>query len=453
MKINYLILTIFLLSMISCNDIIEDSQMSEISHLHKEQADKRSYEEAIRIAQQSISMLDSSLVTTRGTTQARQIDLHKTTAIVCSNDMVTRSSDSPENDTLMYVFNFNDNQGFAVVSAEESTEGLIAITESGSYNPSDTTDSGFNRFMAAAKLYILANKDKKKNNLTRAQVGQLERVDTIGIYSISPRITVKWGQTGHEGEFCSNGVSGCMHTAAAMIMSYFEYPTGISLTYEDAPYTYRALNWSGIKSFVGKYEYIPTHDYDLCMNEDHKSIGYLCRELAHKTGDNFNYNPLGTSANMLDLRNALISYGYSVGDITYYQNLVNTTTVENHLSDGKLILMAGVSSLGGGHAWVIDGFYRYTIHYRRYEYTPNNELPDFPLLTLIEEQYNQYRYNHINWGGNGYNNGFFSDGVFSFYGNAYSYDSSNYIGTTNNNNLITENNFSVNVNFITIYKD
>lgn len=308
MKINYFISIIFLLSIISCNDIMEDSQMTEFSYLHKEQADKRSYEEALHIAQQSISMLDDSLAPTRGTTQVRYIDLQKTTAIVCSNDMVTRSSGSPKNDTLMYVFNFNDNQGFAIVSAEEATEGLIAITESGSYNPSDTTDSGFNRF-------------------------------------------------------------------------------------------------------------------------------------------------IGTGANMADIRDALISYGYSVGDVTSYQYLANTTTIENHLSDGKIILMTGKNYLGEGHAWVIDGFYRYTVHYRWYEYTPNNELPDYPLLTLINEQYNQYRYNHINWGYDGFNNGFFSDGVFSYYGNAYSYDSSNYIQTTNNNNLKAEYNFSVNVNFITIYKD
>ena len=32
-------------------------------------------------------------------------------------------------DTLLYVFNFEDEQGFAVVSAIRQTEGLIAVIE------------------------------------------------------------------------------------------------------------------------------------------------------------------------------------------------------------------------------------------------------------------------------------------------------------------------------------
>lgn len=450
MKKNYFIPSLLMLSLVSCNDVMEDSQIGETPNVLSEQSNKRSYEEALLVAQQSISMLDDNSSPTRAEAQSRYIDLDKSTAIISSDKTLTRSSDA-DNDTLMYVFNFNDNQGFAIVSAEKATEGLIAVTESGCYNPSDSTDTGFNRYMAAAKQYILANKNKENPNPERAQVGQLEMVDTIGVYNISPRITVKWGQTGHEGEFCPNDVSGCMHTAAAMVMSYFEYPTVLEITYNGQPYTYRSLNWSGINSFIGKYEYHPKHNHNSCTNEDHKSIGYICRELAHRTHNKFYYNPNETSANMADLRSALIDFGYSVGDDTSYQYLANTNTIENHLSNGKLILMKGKNYLDEGHAWAIDGIYRYTVHYRWYEYEVNNDFPEFPILTLIDEQYNTYRYNHINWGRDGSNNGYFNDGVFSFYGNAYSYDSSNYILTTTDNNLKAEYIFAYDISFITIY--
>lgn len=453
MKKNYFIPSLLMLSLVSCNDVMEDSQIGETPNVLSEQSNKRSYEEALLVAQQSISMLDDNSSPTRAEAQSRYIDLDKSTAIISSDKTLTRSSDA-DNDTLMYVFNFNDNQGFAIVSAEKATEGLIAVTESGCYNPSDSTDTGFNRYMAAAKQYILANKNKENPNPERAQVGQLEMVDTIGVYNISPRITVKWGQTGHEGEFCPNYVSGCAHTATAMIMSYFEYPTVINLTYSGAPYSYRNLNWSGMKSYIRRSDciYVP-YSMVFCTNEDHKSIGYLCRELAHNTGDNFYYNPDYTEANIVNIRSTLIDYGYSVGTVTSYQNLANTNTLENLLSDGKLIYMRGGNINGEGHAWTIDGIYRYTVHYRWYEYEVNNEFPEFPLLTLIDEQYNTYRYNHINWGYDGYNNGYFNDGVFSYFGNAYSYDSSSYIQTTTDNNLKAEYNFAYNIQFISIYKN
>lgn len=61
----------------------------------------------------------------------------------------------PLNDTLLYVFNFNDEQGFAVVSANRQTEGLIAAVEMGSYDPAiPTGNPGFDTYMQMAKVYV-----------------------------------------------------------------------------------------------------------------------------------------------------------------------------------------------------------------------------------------------------------------------------------------------------------
>lgn len=449
MKKNYFIPSLLMLSLVSCNDVMEDSQIGETPNVLSEQSNKRSYEEALLVAQQSISMLDDNSSPTRAEAQSRYIDLDKSTAIISSDKTLTRSSDA-DNDTLMYVFNFNDNQGFAIVSAEKATEGLIAVTESGCYNPSDSTDTGFNRYMAAAKQYILANKNKENPNPERAQVGQLEMVDTIGVYNISPRITVKWGQTGHEGEYCSNGHSGCSVTAAAMIMSYFEYPTEIQLTYNGQPYSYRNLNWTGMKSYISVIEApLLIHNCDTCTNDDHKSIGHLCRQLGKLTGSIYNNGDTETSVQTL--RNVISNLGYTIGDYTSYEYLANTNTLENLLSDGKLIYMRGENINGEGHAWAIDGIYRYTVHYRWYEYEVNNEFPEFPILTLIDEQYNTYRYNHINWGFDGYNNGYYNDGVFSFYGYAYGYDDNTRIYHTTIQTLIQNDNYCDDLKFFSVY--
>ncbi len=416
----------------------------------KENPKKRSVAEAIQIAQNAIPMLDDS-IQTRNSLSTRQIDYGQVPLVICSNEMkLTRSSVNEGNDTLMYVVNYADNQGFAVVSAERGTEGLIAVTESGHYDPSDTTDTGFRRYMSAAKLYISANIAEENTEPSRAPKGFYYEFDTISRFYIPARITVKWGQHYHEGQFCPNQTSGCANTAAAMVMSYFEYPTLLEITYNGSPYTYRTLNWSGMKSYKN-YDYctfIPL-DFVSCTNENHISIGHLCRELAHRSNSIFEYNPNETSTGTNNIRSALALFGYSVGNVTLYQYLVNTNTIRNHLSDGKLILMRGSNISDIGHFWAIDGYREYTVHSCYYEYGFTNGLPDPPIL--MDEQYNTHRYNHINWGKNGYNNGFFLDGVFSFYGVAYSYDSNNYTLATSDPDIKAEENYSYNVKFITVY--
>ena len=107
----------------------------------------RSFDEALQIAQSSISLVDGTGQTRSGS--PRKIDLNNWK--IFENDLKTRAN-SNSNDTLMYVFNFEDNQGFAIVSASKETEGLIAVTESGSYDPSTSSNiDGFNIYMDMAK--------------------------------------------------------------------------------------------------------------------------------------------------------------------------------------------------------------------------------------------------------------------------------------------------------------
>ncbi len=50
------------------------------------------------------------------------------------------STRSTTEDTLMYVFNFENNMGYALVDANRNRPALIAVTESGSYVDGDTTN-------------------------------------------------------------------------------------------------------------------------------------------------------------------------------------------------------------------------------------------------------------------------------------------------------------------------
>lgn len=99
---------------------------------------RRSYAEAVSVAERSIGMLEAPGATTRSNGAPRTLNLKSGVRAMCKS--VTRADNGvAANDTLLYVFNFNDAQGFAVVSASRQTEVLIAVTESGSYEPGQKT--------------------------------------------------------------------------------------------------------------------------------------------------------------------------------------------------------------------------------------------------------------------------------------------------------------------------
>lgn len=358
----------------------------------------RSYEEALQIAQASIQMVD-------GQTQTRAASPRKISlsdSKVCLGGGITRSE--AENDTLMYVFNFEDNQGFAVVSANKNTEALIAITEKGHYDPTvrDQND-GFNLFMDLAKKYV------ENNRQMGDPVGGdplLEYKDSLVTFSgyVGPFVEVKWGQNYPEGMFCQYYICGCSITAMAQVMSYFEYPTFMYLTYDNN--SYQTLNWSNIKLHnISNHHSGEFND----VNEDtHMVIGRLCRELGNRC--NSIYYPYSTETSDSKVKQTLNALGYTTTNWTDYSSSVVTAAISNNhpvLIGGYRYYYENGNQMQAGHEWVIDGYY-----YSGYEsFTWNRPYSGFE-WELVEHTIHTDYYHHYNWGFSGKNNGYYNTGVF-----------------------------------------
>ncbi len=432
------LISIFALAimMASCsNQELVDSDFQQPAP--KQTSSIRSYEEALQIAQASIQMVDGQAQTRAAS--SRRISLSDSK--VCLGGGITRSE--AENDTLMYVFNFEDNQGFAIISANKNTEALIAITEKGHYDPTvrDQND-GFNLFMDLAKIYL-------ENNRQAGDPGGggldpiLEFKDSIVPFSgyVGPFVEVKWGQNYPEGMFCPNNNSGCTVTAMAQVMSYFEYPTGIPLTYSGADPSYQALNWSNIKvhSISNHSQY--SH-YTVCDADEatHMAIGRLCRQLGELSDSS--YDPDGTGTGNNKAKQTLNSLGYTTTDWTNYSSSVVTASISNlHpvLISGDGILYDNGNPVEIKHSWVIDGYY-----YSGYEsFTWNRPYPGFE-WQLVEHTFHTDYYHHYNWGYIGANNGYFYTGVFAM-ANIYMDD-----GIIEP--IFTSYNYNLNVKTISVYR-
>lgn len=413
---------IIFFSLVTCFIACTDSDLQEnVSRNNGFQAvqydaNRRSYAEAVEIAQNSIKMLEDGSSITRSANSGRRLDLKS--GVKAVKQHITRSNGAAStNDTLLYIFNFMDNQGFAIVSASRQTSGLLAVIESGSYDPSiPTGNPGFDSFMNMASTYV-AYKDKipvAESSTTRS--GSVPRMykpvyDTIIYRKVDPMINVKWGQGGRCGQFCPNNTAGCSITAAAQIMSHFKYPTILPLTYPDHDVNYSPLNWTAMCN----------HIYTDCYNnrdEADMQIGRLCRQLGHLAGSN--YGDDGQTSTWLSAIKSVVQLlGYHVGTIQNYNYMINQYVYDpdagyplaSILSSGALIYMVGDNSDGDGHAWVIDGcYYVKCNYYLMVSYDGGHSWSNDQLLGV-------YRtcHNHINWGWNGMQNGYFESYVFNAY--------------------------------------
>lgn len=363
---------------------------------------KRSLSEVLDIAQNAISLLGHE----SRSAESRSIDLENI-QYVCTN----KNSRSQNSDTLLYVINYAENNGFAVVSANPNTPGLMAVTEKGNYSliSEDINDkTGIGLFMDMAEIYVSNSDNEIKGNRLDPVLELMERVDTTDTY-ILPKLTTKWGQLSPEGVFCPNLLSGCVNTALAQIMAYFEYPTQMNISYENAPIASLVLDWSEMKKCKGAYNESAT---DIAQN----SISHLCRQLGYLTGSS--YNPASTTTTLYSALGVARNLGYTVSsNVIDYGDDIN---FQSALDENNLILMGGFKLDNTvGHAWVVDGHLERELHYTAYVREANGEL-----WQLRDEYYTYYHYNHINWGDDGFCNGYFMMDVFNK-SNAYKYDGSN----------------------------
>ncbi len=374
---------------------------------------RRSLAEAMGIAQKSLKLFDVNHQDDYKKTKIRTLNLKSGVKVI--QQAVTRNSNHILGiDTLFYIFNFNDNQGFAIIPANRSSDEIIAVIDSGFYNPEiPTNNPAFEKYMQMARAYV-AYQDMKSTEAKAKEKEELPRslmlrpvYDTVIYHNIAPKLSVYWGQEGRMGQFCSNNYSGCMNTAAAQVMSYYRYPISLELTYDERDTDYTTLNW---------LDMYPNTDVDYNRNSSDIQIGRLARQLGELAGSTYN-SVGGTTTDMDNIHDALEYLGYNVSDINYYIHTNNNGTknwdvgypLAYSLANDKLIFMGGNSgSSNNAHGWVVDGcYYVKAFHRMMGSYDGINWFVYQELGT------NRTCYNHINWGYDGDCNGYFNFDVFN----------------------------------------
>ena len=331
-------------------------------------------------------------------------------------------------DTLYYVFNFEDNRGFAIVAADDRIPTqILAYVDKGSLE-NDVDNPGLRYTLDLMQHYVESSIDhfenkkdsflavaEKNSFVVDAKTAETRTIYTGTAYSIlsemtvGPLISVTWGQKypynmyvpkSCDYETCYRGKDpvGCVATATAQLMSYWKYPSSLN--------SY-AMDWTKMCSTK-----VPT-------NSSKTNLARLMREIGARIG--MNYGCDGSGAKTTVAYDFLKTIGYK----KFFMKDFDMEFAIGALQLDMPLLVRGyrgrsIDQLGdlyyyGGHCWIVDGYKRIELEEVNYRVDTSTGSVQCTTSEFFEF------YFHNNWGWEGEGNGYFASGCFNL-NDAFSYD-------------------------------
>lgn len=304
-------------------------------------------------------------------------------------------------DTVLYIVNFKDDMGFAIVNALRQGDALIGISDQGNYNNvnHDENPPGLEMFLdecqrlsanTVAKVSVI---DSPRDGYERLDI----MTDTLINDVVEPKVSTKWSQNFFYGQYCPNGITGCAPLALGMALSAFKQPYYIDLTFPGAPYSKMYIQWDNI---------IVLNPRLSMMDNEHveQNVALLLRELGHLMNADYSKPEATYIYNLSFCADAAKSVGLTCGlkVSEVDDNLSSVPAYTPDIKKGVVIMKGRDEEKEIQHAWILDGYIyekiRDTYIITRADGT--REIDDIVEWT--------HYYVHINWGWGGRSNGYFN---------------------------------------------
>lgn len=342
-----------------------------------------------------------------GMSQPRKIG----TAYTLSSQAKTRSDSTAP---LAYIINFENNQGYAIMSADERMPSLLCFVENGNLSPNDTIQN-------PGELIFLQGLDDYCQRKIKG-FEDIERLDfkiaphpeemfdtgpyvTYGpwentVYKVGGYCPVKWGQRTPYNDYCpikkgERTLAGCVAVAVGQLMATHKFPSFSN------GYSY---DWDAMTS--SKWAYYISDDAQ-------HQISRLMQQLGKKNNLNMDYGRKSSGAKFQHSMRTLSNFGYAnPGELIKYD--ISEITVDlkagypvlcsgfSHKTKFEIIDITIASWLEKGHAWLLHGLLE-----RKRSFTLYNS--DGSVAgSGIDTTY----YPLCNWGWNGDKDGYYLSNVF-----------------------------------------
>jgi hypothetical protein len=278
-------------------------------------------------------------------------------------EIIPHSQDKKE--IQFYVFNAEN--AFVIVSAERGAYPVLAYSFTSSLdmdNIPPAVDMYFDNY-ACEIDEIRSKKIPTHTEIQQAWDSFLinTKTTTTSIKSVSPLLTTTWNQgcfynsqcpSDPQGQ-CGYVYTGCVATAMAQVMNYNAFPStgiGSNIYLPIGGYPTQNVDFS-----------TATYVWDSMPNALTKENVYLAQIMYHAgVSVNMDYSATGSGANSLHAQQALVNhFDYPVYSQyllkQYFGDAIWTELLQEELYSERAIYYRGnISSGGGGHAFVCDGF-------------------------------------------------------------------------------------------------
>lgn len=332
-------------------------------------AQKRSEADALSIANRFLNERNRSVVAMNPVQPERVF-------VQLETGSVKRSKAQIEEAPAFYIYNKKD-EAFVIVSGDERMPEVLAYSDINAFGEGDLPDNVKAWLAYYENAYNALEKGiLKKDLLLKSEANMAE--------SVSPLLgNINYDQSAPYNNMCpeyegTKCYTGCVATAIASIMKYYEYPKqGIG----SHSYTTKTYNLNCSFDFGNT-----TFDWNnMCdtyngseTNVQKNAVATLMK--ACGVAMDMDYTTYGSGAYSFMLPTRISQYfGYNPNMIylerDYYKSSEWISLLKNELNENRPVYYGGASN-SGGHAFVLDG------------YDENNLF-------------------HVNWGWGGYCNGYF----------------------------------------------
>ena len=344
---------------------------------------------------------------------------------------VTRSEATADVEDLLYIVNFENEAGYAILGADDRLEPVYAVVDEGSLTTEEfryavtitdeqaQADGKFVfplQLVAQAAIIGIENADTDADGGVAPMSDDGRHTGDLGgdvlrreyVYvtqeKVGPLIPVKWGQgypfnasvTQINGKCCWAGCS-AIAVAQVLVSNYWHYGSVVG-SIKGTP-----IDWTLIRRAIQNPNLlIATEGKPSTLTPEAKAVSMLIYAIGVVL--NMDYGLDGSSASLKDSRDGLTYVLYKgVNDHTYRDSYVRTMMLDRK----KTTIVRGHSSTGRklNHQWNIDGWLyrmRYIKSYYRNGTTSISSKEQVP-QTLI----------HCNFGWNGLCNGYYFSGSFN----------------------------------------
>lgn len=329
-----------------------------------------------------------------------------------------------ENDTLIYVVNYENNKGFALISATGNEQPVLAVVPEGSYDPEIGTDNpGFNLFLDAVTYN--ANNDTTNNygfepvpDYGETIDGKYVKTEKTVIAHFGPVTRIKslhrWGERDIFGAYCSNKHAGCIPLTITSIIAHLNACnraiTRMNYDYPGADVSYEDINWFELmrhQSSQAIYDDGTLIEH-ICWadNKDavHRSLGRICRQIGHDGQAVYNYNNTKVSGWRAPILLKKYLPDFVVSEFASFDPYRTMRCI-----DWGVMYMRGFQKSDENieHAWFTDGYEFTRTKVCKYE----ADKPDpgmQPGWKLVSEHEVDKSLNYMRWGWYGEYDGWYS---------------------------------------------